>query len=359
MALAPFLSSEALKEAISRMNPESVTSTQLTALAPFLGQNALGSLIQKVGQLSMKTLVSLAPFLSRETIGEQLKGIQKDRPAGEEKREPISSDRIALRLAEKGDFDEIGELMPFLHRETLSQVVDMALEAEDLDFLMKDFDRLPGDARRKIALRMAENGDFDEISPFFDRMDGETRAKIVAMALDEDEADFLREHFPTLPGEVRQSVALRMAENGDFDEIEPFFEQLDEETRAKIVDMALDEDELDFLQRVNALRPAARADEEADAASAMAAARQGDFTALPGLFDRLTDDEKDEAVRLAIVYDATDFLVDLAEDLPRESLETLCFALARLGETARLEPFEKHLTPQALARLRRIIEERA
>ena len=91
----------------------------------------------------------------------------------------------------------------------------------------------------------------------------------------------------------------------------------------------------------------------------MAAARQGDFTALPGLFDRLTDDEKDEAVRLAIVYDATDFLVDLAEDLPRESLETLCFALARLGETARLEPFEKHLTPQALARLRRIIAERA
>ena len=90
----------------------------------------------------------------------------------------------------------------------------------------------------------------------------------------------------------------------------------------------------------------------------MAAARQGDFAALPGLFDRLTEAEKDEAVRLAIVYDDTDFLSDLIDDLPRESLETLCFALARMGETTRLEPFKGRLTPEALARIQRILSER-
>ena len=430
VALAPFLSRDALEDAVSRMDSEDVTPGQLAALAPFLGRNALGGLVRGIGQLPMKALTMLAPFLSRETIGEQLEGLQNQRgaaedprPAGEKKSAPSSNDRLALRLAEDGDFDEIRELLPFLKRETVSQVIDMALDEDDLDFVMGSaFDMLPGAEQKKIALHMAENGDFDEMSGLFNHLNGETQARIVAMALDQDETDFLRAHIHSLPREVRQSVALRLAENGEFDELRPFFPALDEEIRETVIDMALDADDLDFLRghgelipdgvkrkvalrlaeedefstlsrliplesldevtlnrlaelareqdegaflrRVNLIRGAARqeepeeAHEATDAASAMAAAREGNFAALPGLFDRLTETEKDEAVRLAIVYDDTAFLNDLIDDLPRESLETLCFALARMGETARLEPFKGRLSPEALARIQRILSER-
>ena len=429
MALAPFISREALSECVGRIDPKLVTPNHLAALAPFLGQNALGELIRKIGQLPMKALTALAPFLSKETIGEQLEGLTAGRAVKEEKpretrqRDSRSdSDRLALRLAEEGDFDEIEELLPRLSRETRSRVIDMALDADDFDFLTGSaFNMLSGDEQRKIALHMAENGDFDEISDFFDHLSGETRGQIISMALDQDETDFLRSHLNNLSRETQQFLAVRLAENGDFDEIGPFFYRLDEDTRARIIRLAMDAEDLDFLagrgtlipddlkrrialriaengcfdelmdliplndlddttlnrlaqmareqdesaflRKVNVIRAAtgretAEQAEAADAASAMAAARQGDFAAVPAFMDRLTDEEKDEVVRLAIVYDDTEFLAGCVEDLPKDSLETLCFSLARMGEIRRLAAFEGYLTPEARARVDSIVAEK-
>ncbi|MBO4884794.1 MAG: hypothetical protein J5602_05735 [Clostridia bacterium] len=63
-------------------------------------------------------------------------------------------------------------------------------------------------------------------------------------------------------------------------------------------------------------------------------------------------------MRLAIVFDNTDFLIDCIEDIPSDSLETLCFSLARMNETERLAPFMARLRPETRARVERILAER-
>ena len=75
-------------------------------------------------------------------------------------------------------------------------------------------------------------------------------------------------------------------------------------------------------------------------------------------FNRMTDAQKDEIVRLAIVFDDTDFLEDCVDDLPEDSVETLCFSLARMGEAERLEPFMARLRPESRERVEKILAER-
>ncbi|MBQ8955321.1 MAG: helix-turn-helix transcriptional regulator [Clostridia bacterium] len=379
IALAPFLSRATLEEALGRMNPESLTPGQLTALAPFIGQNALGRFVRSIGQLPMKMLTMLAPFLSRETLSQQVEGLANGHaPAGREEavdaageltksrlRKAMWKGSLAVKLAEEGEFDELEELLPGLDQDTLTKVVDMAIDADETDFLVENLDRLPGDAQRKIALRLAENGDFDEIGDFFNRLNSTTRAQIVDMALDADETDFLEDVFNTLNGEQQKKIALRYAENGDFDEIEDIFARLNEETREKIIEMAINADEIDFLKSVHALGMTSRknqgeseANEAAAADKALMQARRGDFSAVPGLMDRLTDEQKDEVVRLAIVFDNTDFLTDCVEDLPPTSLETLCFSLARMGEVKRLAAFQGYLAPEVRLRVEKIVAEK-
>ena len=380
IALAPFLSRAALEEALGRMNPESLTPGHLAALAPFIGQNALGRFVRGIGQLPMKMLTVLAPFLSRETLSQQVEGLANgSAPTGREEavdaaeeltksrlRKAMWKNNLAVKLAEEGDFDEIEELLPGLDQETLARVVDMAIDADDLDFVSGSaFDRLPGTEQKKIALHLAENGDFDEIGDFFNRLNSGTRAQIVDMALDADETDFLEDVFNTLNGEQQRKIALRYARNGDFDEIEDIFAKLNEETREQIIEMAIDADEIDFLKSVHALDTTSRknrgeseANEAAAADKALLQARRGDFSAVPGLIDRLTDEQKDEVVRLAIVFDNTDFLTGCVADLPSASLETLCFSLARMGEVKRLAAFQDYLSPEVRVRVEKIVAER-
>ena len=377
--LAPFLSRETLSAMVERMDPPAAPG-QLAALAPFLDRGTLGDIVSRVGQLSMGALTALAPFLSRDTISAQLDKLRsrEDDDAGPARQSAASGasaqSRLALRLAEKGDFDELEDIVPRLDEDTRLKIVDMALDADETDFLDGQFSRLPADAQRRVALRRAENGDFDEIEDIFPRLDEQTRAQIVDMALDADETDFLDGQFSRLPADAQRRIAMRRAENGDFDEIEDIFPMLDEDTQLKLLDMALDADETDFLENVHALRilprrageekraeAAAQADEAGERAAAEKAllkARRGDFSAAPRLFDRMTSGQKDEIVRLAIVFDNTDFLIDCIEDIPSDSLETLCFSLARMNERERIAPFMARLRPETRARVERILAER-
>ena len=332
--LAPFLGRDSLNELVQRMPPESLTADQIAGLAPFLGSNALDRLLERIGRVSMKTLTTLAPFLSRDAISAQMDRLAHGadgRPAGTGETARGSGDkdagirrRIALRRAEEGDFDEIEELLPALDEETLMRIVDMALDADDLDFLDGHVHRLSAEARRKIALHRAEEGDFDEIEELLPALDEETLTRIVDMALDADDLDFLDGHFQDL----RRLRGIQPgAERGDGQDDPADGPRADE------------------------------AGEIADTAAAIREARQGRFDAVPAFIDRMTDEQKDEIVRLAIVYDNVDFLVDLAGDLPRASLETLCFWLARMHEEERLAPFMGRLTPDMRERVAALLSQ--
>ncbi len=376
LALAPFLSRETLEDIVKRMDPKSLTPGQLAGLAPFLDGNALGSLVSRIGQLPMKALSMLAPFLSRDTLDAQVavhvnRAAEKQQegqahPAG--KADGVQA-RLALRLAEKGDFDELADIFPMLDEETRGKIIDMALDADDLDFLDRQggINALSGELRRRVALRRAENGDFDELADIFPTLDEETRGKIIDMALDADDLDFLDRQGGFIPDEMKPGVARRMAENGDFDELASLLPltTLDDDTLDNLEELALEQDETDFLRKLRRMRGASRRDKTDDAPhtvpevkaadKALNMARRGDFSAVPQLLDRMSDAQKDEVVRLAIVFDNTDFLVDCVEDLPQESLETLCFSLARMGEVRRLASFQGYLPPETRLRIERIV----
>ena len=371
VGLAPFLSRETLAAAVDRLDPPA-SSAQLVALAPFLDSKSLGGIVSRIGDMTMSVLTTLAPFLPRKTIDSQLEKLRvsepDDSPRAEKKPAPTRSTeaRLALKLAEDGDFDEIEDIFARLDRQTSEQIVDMAIDADETDFLESVFSLLSGEQQRKIALYHAENNDFDEIENIFVQLNEQTRTQIVDMAIENDETDFLESVFNLLNGEQQRKIALHFAEDGDFDEIEDIFDRLDEETQSQIVDKALEEDETDFLKRVgrSAFRgrsdaaPRAEAAEAASVDKALLRARHGSFDGVAALIDRMTDAQKDEIVRLAIVFDDTDFLEDCVDDLPEDSVETLCFSLARMGEAERLEPFMARLRPESRERVEKILAER-
>ncbi|MBR4443740.1 MAG: helix-turn-helix transcriptional regulator [Clostridia bacterium] len=352
IALAPFMSRAALDAAFRRMDAKAITSDQIAGLAPFLSRETLSAMVERMDPPAAPgQLAALAPFLDRGTLGD-----------------------IVSRVGQLS-MGALTALAPFLSRDTISAQLDKLRSREDDDAGPARQSAASGaGAQSRLALRLAEKGDFDALEDIFPRLDEDTRLKIVDMALDADETDFLDGQFSRLSADAQRRIALRRAENGDFDEIEDIFSMLDEDTQLKLLDMALDADETDFLENVNALRilprrageekraeAAAQADEAGECAAAEKAllkARRGDFSAAPRLFDRMTSGQKDEIVRLAIVFDNTDFLIDCIEDIPSDSLETLCFSLARMNETERIAPFMARLRPETRARVERILAER-
>ena len=67
MMLAPFLSSERLRELVEELRGEGYTVSELVPLAPFLSEEELDALIE-LAEADDGELAALAPFLSQETL---------------------------------------------------------------------------------------------------------------------------------------------------------------------------------------------------------------------------------------------------------------------------------------------------
>lgn len=100
--LAPFLSSERLRELVEELRGEGYTVSELVPLAPFLSEEDLDALIE-LAEADDGELAALAPFLSQETL---------------------------KKLAERGGVrsGQLVALAPFLSEETLEELVMGALE---------------------------------------------------------------------------------------------------------------------------------------------------------------------------------------------------------------------------------------
>ena len=100
--LAPFLSSERLRELVEELRGEGYTVSELVPLAPFLSEEDLDALAE-IAEADGGELAALAPFLSQETL---------------------------KRLAERGGVKsgQLVALAPFLSQEVLEELVLQALE---------------------------------------------------------------------------------------------------------------------------------------------------------------------------------------------------------------------------------------
>lgn len=104
--LAPFLDQEYLDQLVEKVC-EVGDLSGITALAPFLGQEALDKLADRFsGTADVGKLTGLAPFLSRETL-----------------------DKLVFRkLAEGSSISGIVRLCPFLSRETVRKIADTLMK---------------------------------------------------------------------------------------------------------------------------------------------------------------------------------------------------------------------------------------
>lgn len=476
--LAPFIDRATVDALADKAFAEAPTVDTVAALAPFLSREKLAELTAKLGDLSLNDLVKLAPHLARGAMSSLLQKLvpgrfhvtvnnndgNDDAPSGirdaiddgnwgyiedhiadmtpAEARDAalaaaedgyldfipaLSLDQHALdqvaRLAmENGDIDDIFEFLPWkrLSPDAQNAAIDAALCGGSGDELIEHRRELTAEQLARVALSLAENGDFDELAGVFFDLPDDARARILDLAVDENDLDFLSGHFDRLAPADQERLALRMAENTDFDALQPLLPHLNGKALSRVVNMALDANELDFVApSVRRLAPADQekiavrwaeeeewseltrhvdlttlgrsalrrlidladeqeetavarrlralldqADEQPQAAPPIAAdellsrARTGDFAPLAAALPALNGAQWDELVRLAIVYDAFDALAPHAAEIPPQPYETLCYALARQHDMKHLSVFfpNPSANPALAQRLNRVLE---
>ena len=272
--------------------------------------------------------------------------------------------RVALSLAENGDFDELAGVFFDLPNDARARILDLAVDENDLDFLSGHFDRLTPADQERLALRMAENTDFDALQPLLPHLNGEALSRVVNMALEANELDFIAPSVRRLAPADQEKIAVHWAEEEEWSELTRHVDLtvLGRSALRRLIDLADEQEETAVARRLRALLD--QADEQPQAAPSLTAdellerARTGDFAPLGGALPALNGAQWDELVRLAIVYDAFDALAPHAAEIPPQPYETLCYALARRGDMKRLSVFfpNPSANPDLAQRLNRVLE---
>ena len=265
--------------------------------------------------------------------------------------------RVALSLAGNGDFDELAGVFFDLPDDARARILDLAVDENDLDFLHGHFDRLAPADQERLALRMAENTDFDALQPLLPHLNGEALSRVVNMALEANELDFVAPSVRRLAPADQEKIAVHWAEEEEWSELTRHVDLtvLGRSVLRRLVYLAEEQEERSVARRLHALldqTPSVTADE------LLVRARTGDFAPLSGVLPALSDEQWDELVRLAIVYAAFDALAPHAAAIPPQPCETLCYALARQHDMKHLSVFfpNPSANPDLAQRLNRVVE---
>ena len=133
MNLAPFLDEEYLSNLVDEAEPEDLS--QVVCLAPFLSGSCLRKLVSRCeGTNDFATIMSLAPFLDRETLDNLVDGLVMEDLWQAISLAPFLSnaalDKLVMRCEAEADMDALSSLAPFLSKETLRNLTDKMLENE-------------------------------------------------------------------------------------------------------------------------------------------------------------------------------------------------------------------------------------
>lgn len=127
MDLAPFLDEEYLSDLVEEAEPENLS--QLACLAPFLSRNSLRKMVSRCESANdFGTIMSLAPFLDRETLDDLVDGMMVEDIWQAISLAPFlrreSLDKLVMRCEADADMDALSSLAPFLSKETLRALAD-------------------------------------------------------------------------------------------------------------------------------------------------------------------------------------------------------------------------------------------
>ncbi|WP_053071855.1 helix-turn-helix domain-containing protein [Ornithinibacillus contaminans] len=129
--LAPFLGRSRVDEIINQTPVEDIPTKLLVRLAPFVSRELLHGLLDKLtDELSLEKFLALVPFLGRETVDKLLK--EQDITKIDSKRltrlAPFASREVIGEIASTLEIDDASllRLAPFLDRETLGAMVGKA-----------------------------------------------------------------------------------------------------------------------------------------------------------------------------------------------------------------------------------------
>lgn len=141
--VAPMLPPDEVKEKVKKISDEGTLNLRsLVEFAPFLDDDYLDEIADRVGTAQIKDLVALAPFLSDETL-----------------------DEVITRMDAK-DFEGVTALAPFLSDETLDKIVDMAIENGDVSKLTGTACFLGRKSLKKITEFLLKSDDSKTMSKF-------------------------------------------------------------------------------------------------------------------------------------------------------------------------------------------------
>ena len=420
--LAPFVSRDALAELLSRLDPAQIDLHALAGIAPFVSRDALAELLSRLdpAQIDLHALAGIAPFVSRDALAELVKktsagrfrvtinnddSAHDDRDAPDSIRDAIDNcdwnyiedhiadmtpaeerdaalaaagdgyldfmpalsldqemlDQVARLGAENGDVDDVFEFLSWnrLSPDAQNAVIDTALNSGNGDELLEHRRKLTAEQLAHIALSLTENGDFDELEDVFSDLTDNVRARIVRMAIDADDLDFIAPFARRLAPADQEKIAVHWAEEEEWDELTCHINLavLGKGVLRRLIDLADEQEERSIARRLRALLGQAAAP-SVSADELLERARTGDFAPLSDALPPLNDTQWDELVCLVIVHDAFDALAPHAAEIPPQPHETLCYALARLGDMERLAVFfpNPSANPALAQRLNHIVE---
>ena len=168
--VAPMLPPDEVKEKVKKISDEGTLNLHsLVAFAPFLDDDYLDEIADRVGTAQIKDLVALAPFLSDETITKISRKVEsaniKDLVALAPFMSDEALDEVITRMDAK-DFEGVTALAPFLSDETLDKIVDMAIENGDVSKLTGTACYLGRKSLKKITEFLLKSDDSKTMSKF-------------------------------------------------------------------------------------------------------------------------------------------------------------------------------------------------
>ena len=392
-SLAPFVSRDALAELLSRLDPAQIDLHALAGIAPFVSRDALAELVKKTSAGRFRVTINNddsahddrdAPDSIRDAIDNcdwnYIEDHIADMTPAEERAAALAAagdgyldfmpalsldqemlDQVARLGAENGDVDDVFEFLSWnrLSPDAQNAVIDTALNSGNGDELLEHRRKLTAEQLAHIALSLTENGDFDELEDVFSDLTDNVRARIVRMAIDADDLDFIAPFARRLAPADQEKIAVHWAEEEEWDELTCHINLavLGKGVLRRLIDLADEQEERSIARRLRALLGQAAAP-SVSADELLERARTGDFAPLSDALPPLNDTQWDELVCLVIVHDAFDALAPHAAEIPPQPHETLCYALARLGDMERLAVFfpNPSANPALAQRLNRIVE---
>ncbi len=172
-AIAPFLDEDMLDELVEKLDPITRLG-ELAAIAPFLSEDALDRIAERamVGSARIGEIASIAPFLSEDALDKiALHALDQQTSVGEIAAiAPFLSEeavgKVALKaLKNGGSASELAAIAPFMDEDALDRIVKVALrDGKSIGELAGLFPFLSRDTLRAVMESALSGGDTSILS---------------------------------------------------------------------------------------------------------------------------------------------------------------------------------------------------